>query len=74
MASMIEFHGIGPFDLPIAQSSRAAAGSDAVTLTFSLVIDTSRARNRPELVRIAVPNNQARELAAAILAAVPKKD
>ena len=53
--------------------NRADAGSDAVTIVFNLLIDTNQGQNQARQVRIAVPNNQARELAASILAALPKK-
>ena len=69
-ATRISFEGPGPFDLPVAQAALAAPQGDAVSLSFRVLVDS----NRLELVRIAVLNNQALELAAAILAAIGQKD
>lgn len=66
MDSAIQFQGAGPFDLPVAQRATADAGTTAVTLSFRVLVDPSRV----EVVRIAVLNSQALELAAAILRAV----
>jgi len=62
MAGTIQFQGPGPFDLPVAQRAAATAGSDAVTLSFRILVTPSQ----QEVVRIAVLNNQALEFAAAI--------
>jgi hypothetical protein len=62
MAGKVTFTGEGPFDLPVAQQARCDPGSDAVTLVFRVLVDPSRV----ELVRIAVLNNQALDLAGEI--------
>jgi hypothetical protein len=72
MASKIEFHGDGPFDLPVSQNSRVDANEETVTITFRVLVESNQDRSQLASVRIAILNNQARELAAAILAALPK--
>jgi hypothetical protein len=62
MESSVQFLGSGPFDLPVAQSATAEAGSDAVTVSFRVLVNPSQVA----VVRIAVLNSQALELAAAI--------
>ena len=69
MSSEIQFRGTGPFDLPVAQSSMATEGTNAVTLSFRLLAQP----NHLAMVRIAIPNSQALELAAAIAQAVAKQ-
>jgi hypothetical protein len=65
----IQFLGSGPFDLPVAQRATATPGSDAVTLSFRIQENP----NRMVVVRIAVLNSQALELAAEIAtAATPR--
>ncbi len=56
--SRVEFHGPGPFDLPVAQQSKAYRSGHTIEVAFRVLVDPSRL----ELVRIAVPNNQALEL------------
>lgn len=65
----IQFLGSGPFDLPVAQSATAEAGTDAVTVSFRVLVNPSQVG----LVRIAVLNSQALELAAAILHAATQE-
>ena len=60
--SRIEFHGPGPFDLPVAQQSKAYRSGRIVEVAFRVLVDPSRL----ELVRIAIPYNQALELVAQI--------
>ena len=69
MKSEIKFCGSGPFDLPTAQEARADSGTDAVTLSFRVLITP----NQMGVVRIAVLNNQALEFASQIVAAVPRR-
>jgi hypothetical protein len=69
MESSVQFQGPGPFDLPVAQSATAGPGLVAVTVSFLVLVNPSR----PEVVRIAVPNSLALELAAAIVQAAPRK-
>lgn len=66
MTNEITLHGSGPFDLPTAQQARASAGVDAVTLAFRIADPLS---NSLVTIRIAVPNNQAQELAGQIATA-----
>jgi hypothetical protein len=66
--SQISLVGSGPFDLPVAQSACAEAGSDAATVSFRVLSDPSHVA----VVRIAVPNNLLLEFAAALAAAAPK--
>lgn len=68
MTQSIQFLGSGPFDLPAAQSAKASAGTDAVTLSFRFLMNPSQLG----VVRIAVLNSQALELAGAIASAVAK--
>lgn len=56
--SRIEFHGPGPFDLPVAQQSKAYRSGHIIEVAFRVLVDP----NRLELVRIAIPSNQALEL------------
>ncbi len=56
--SRVEFHGPGPFDLPVAQQSKAYRSGHTVEVAFRVLVDPSRL----ELVRIAIPYNQALEL------------
>jgi hypothetical protein len=70
MDSSLQFQGPGPFDLPVAQGARAEAGTDAVTLSFRVLVEP----NRMEVVRISVLNSQALELAAEIATAAVRKD
>lgn len=70
VAGSIQFQGSGPFDLPVAQRATASPGKDAVTLSFDILVNPSQR----EVVRIAVLNSQALELAAEIAkAAVPRE-
>jgi hypothetical protein len=62
MSDDIEFHGHGPFDLPVAQQSSASRSGNTVLVAFRVLTDP----NRLVTVRIAVPNNQALELAGQI--------
>jgi hypothetical protein len=68
MTDQVQFLGSGPFDLPVAQRATATVGTDAVTLSFRILINPSQ----EGVVRIAVLNSQALELAAAIAAAAAK--
>ncbi len=56
--SRVEFHGPGPFDLPVAQQSKAYRSGHTVEVAFRVLVDPSRL----EAVRIAIPSNQALEL------------
>ena len=63
--SRVEFHGPGPFDLPVAQQVSADPVANTVVLSFRIL-----ARSKElEVVRIAVLSNQALELAAQMRAA-----
>ena len=42
MESSVQFLGSGPFDLPVAQSATAEAGSDAVTVSFRVLVNPSQ--------------------------------
>jgi hypothetical protein len=68
VASRLTMEGLRPFDLPVAQSATAEAGSDAATVSFRVLVNPSQAVT----VRIAVPNSLLLELAAAIAAATPR--
>ncbi len=61
-SSRIEFHGPGPFDLPVAQSVAASPVDNTVVLTFRVLARS----NQLEVVRIAVPSSLARDLAVEI--------
>jgi hypothetical protein len=67
--SRIEFHGPGPFDLPVAQSVAARPVDDTVVLTFRVLARS----NQLEVVRIAVPSSQARGLAVEISSAALRR-
>ena len=66
--SSVEFHGPGPFDLPVSQESYAESQGDAVTIGFRVLVDPSRVA----AVRIAVLNNQALKLAREIVEAAAR--
>jgi hypothetical protein len=68
MTGALTFSGHGPYDLPVAQLARAESQGDAVSLTFRVLVNPSQM----EVVRIAVLNSQALELAAQILEAASK--
>jgi hypothetical protein len=63
----IPLRGSGPFNLPIVQSAKAHAGSDAVMLSLRIMAEPGRLVT----VQIQIPNNQALQLAAGIARAVP---
>ncbi len=60
--SRVEFHGPGPFDLPVAQQVSADSVANTVVLSFRVLARSSEL----EVVRIAVLANQAHKLAAQI--------
>ena len=69
MDSAVQFLGSGPFDLPVAQSATAEAGTDAVTVSFRVLVNPSQMVT----FRIAVPNSQALQFAEAIARASVEK-
>jgi hypothetical protein len=69
MESKITFSGLGPYDLPASHSSRASPLNETVVLHFRVLIDPTR----EEVVRIAIPNNQALDLAGQIAKAAAAK-
>lgn len=68
-SSRIEFHGPGPFDLPVAQSVAASPVDNTVVLTFRVLARS----NQLEVVRIAVLSSQARGLAVQIASAALRR-
>jgi hypothetical protein len=70
MESRFQFLGPGLFDLPVAQSATATPGSDAVTVSFRVLVNPSQVA----VVRIAVVNSVALELAAAIATAATSRE
>jgi hypothetical protein len=61
-SSEVLFRGPGPFYLPAAQSATAEAGSDAITVSFRVLVNPSQV----EVVRIPIVKRQALALAEAI--------